>query len=190
LACSFFEALSVVRAERAEDYELLELCERGDARGSAKMRDACLKARADLASPVVFKAIVHAVNVAFKDFSDTVGSPFKLVVCVLFIISSVALPVVPWARALFGVHPVEAVMPQGGHHFIAIAPPPDRRGRFRRRVGNAMRNLKKLRCHPNIEELHESDNDVEPGDYGKQDGVWESLGLEWDRPPSPHYKAD
>lgn len=159
----FFEALSIVRAERAEDYELLELCQRGDARGSTKMREACLKARAELASPVVFKAIVHAVSVAFKDFSDTVGSPLKLFVCCLFIISSVMLPIVPWARAFFGTHASEVVSPYNGMHFISYAPPPDRRGRFRRKMSNAMRRLK-LRSGPTIEEPGDSDDDdVEPG---------------------------
>ena len=36
----FFEALSLVRAEHAEDAELLALCQSGQARGSTKMREA------------------------------------------------------------------------------------------------------------------------------------------------------
>ena len=150
----FFEALAVVRNGRNEDYELLELCQRGDARGSAKMREACLKARADLASPIVFKAIVHAVSTAFKDFSDTVGSPLKLLVCVLFVISSVMLPIVPWCRALFGQH-VPDVHPMNGVHYISYAEPPrshrPRQG-FRTRVGGAFKRLK-LRRGPTIEEV-------------------------------------
>jgi hypothetical protein len=75
VAVLFFEALSVVQSARIEDESLLQLCSEGLASGSAKMREACLKARSDRASPIFFKAIVHAVGTAFKDFSDTVGSP-------------------------------------------------------------------------------------------------------------------
>ena len=102
VANRFFEALSEVSTARMENEELLELCRNGQARGSAPMRRACLEAHAERASPIVFKAITKAVNDAFKDFSDTVGSPFKLAVLVLFMINSVTLPVVPWARMLFG----------------------------------------------------------------------------------------
>ena len=208
----FFEALSVVRTERAEDYELLEICQRGDARGSTKMREACLKARAELASPVIFKAVVHAVSVAFKDFSDTVGSPLKLFVCVLFVISSVMLPIVPWARALFGT-PVSEPKEMNGVHYISYAPPRDLRGKLRRRVGNAMKKLK-LRSGPVIEEMDdgESGDDMEPGIqmtstkpaayYGADDlsalegdgGKWMTIdvgGLGFlNRPVSPHRKVD
>lgn len=161
----FFEALSIVRAERSEDYELLEVCQSGQARGSAKMREACLKARAELASPIVFKAIVHAVSTAFKDFSDTVGSPFKLMVLVLFLLSSVVLPVIPWAKMLFGQHVHEPVQPMNGIHYIQYADArPYNHGRFRRKMGKAMQRLR-LRRTPQIEEVggSGSDDDVEPG---------------------------
>ena len=161
VAVLFFEALSVVRSSRQEDEELLLLCVAGQARGSAKMREACLKARAELASPIVFKAIVQAVSTAFKDFSDTVGSPFKLGVLTLFMISSVILPVMPWARMLMGQTMGDSGMPANGVHYIGYAPPADRRGRVRRKFGSAMKALR-LRRHPSIHELDE-DFDVEPG---------------------------
>ena len=156
----FFEALSTVRTARAEDEQLLVLCSAGHASGSGKMRDACLKARAERASPIVFKAIVQAVGTAFKDFTDTVGSPFKLGVVVLFMISSITLPIIPWARFLLGQQVTDEDGPGNGVHYIGYAPPADRRGGFRRRVGSAMRRLK-LRRHPSIQEL--DDCDMEPG---------------------------
>lgn len=155
----FFEALSVVRTERAEDYELLEICQRGDARGSTKMREACLKARADLAAPLVFKAIVHAVSTAFKDFSDTIGSPFKLFVCLLFVVSSIMLPIIPWCRALFGQQVNDAV-PMDGIHYIAYTPEPRaHRKSMRTKIGGALQRLK-IRNGPNIEEI-DSDNEMD-----------------------------
>jgi hypothetical protein len=166
VAVLFFEALAVVREGRSEDYELLELCQRGDARGSAKMREACLKARAELASPVVFKAVTVAVSTAFKDFSDTVGSPFKFGVVVLFIISSVMMPIMPWARALFGSPGVSMVEPYNGMHFISYAPPPDTRGRLRR-IGSKIGRRLKLRNGPTIEEPDDDDDrfaELEPGE--------------------------
>lgn len=173
VAVLFFEALSVVRSSRQEDEELLLLCVAGQARGSAKMRDACLKARAELASPIVFKAIVQAVSTAFKDFTDAVGSPFKMLCVVLFMLGSVVLPVMPWARMLIG-QPVADPHEGNGVHYISYAPPIEREGRFRRRVRGAM---KKLRMRgsgssPRIEEMYDDDgdlyaeSDLEPGSRG------------------------
>lgn len=162
VANRFFEAWSEVNTARTEDEKLLTLCSAGEAADSPKMRRACLEARADRASPILFKAISKAVNTAFKDFSDTVGSPFKLLVFLLFLISSVTLPVVPWARMLFGQTVVdgEIAPPANGVHYIGFAPPCDRRGRVKRRFHGAMRALH-LRRQPTIEELDE--DDLEPG---------------------------
>lgn len=145
----FFEALSLVRAERAEDAELLELCASGQARGSTKMRAACLKAHADLASPIVFKAIVQAVSTAFRDFGDSVSSPFKLGLVLLFFASSVLMPVSSWIRLLMGVTTGgvgdDDVVSTEGVHFISYAPPSSpRRGGVRHRFRRALR---KLRVH-------------------------------------------
>jgi hypothetical protein len=96
----FLEALSSVRAERSQDSELLELCAQGAARGSIKMRAACLQAQADRASPVVMKAVLRAVSTAFSDFSESVSSPGKLAVVALFTLSSVYLPIQGWIKSL------------------------------------------------------------------------------------------
>ena len=185
----FFEAIAVVREQRNEDYELIEACQQGTARGSAKMRDACLKARAELASPVVFKAVTVAVATAFKDFTDTVGSPFKFCVLLLFVVSSVAMPIAPWARALFGQPAHE---PFNGTHFISYTPPPyahtHRRG-IRSRVGSAMRRLK-LRPGPSIVEPG-SDDDLEPGEFTSTKhahtlGQWATIDI-GNRPVSPNH---
>ena len=61
---ALLEAMATVRDERSQDYELLDICQRGEARGSAKMRAACLQAQADRASPLMLKAIVRAVSTA------------------------------------------------------------------------------------------------------------------------------
>lgn len=154
----FFEALAIVREERSQDYELLELCTRGDARSSPKMREACLQARAERASPLLAKAIVYAVSTAFKDFSATVGSPFKFTVVILFIISSVALPVIPWARAFLGTSKYQLSNEQdlmsSQSHFIVMAPSMSnsRRSKFRRALS---RHVPLLRSKPNIQEVEE-----------------------------------
>jgi len=167
----FFEAMSVVRTERAEDYELLVLCQRGDARGSSKMREACLKARADLASPIFFKAVVYAVSTAFKDFSDAVGSPFKLFVCVLFVVSSIMLPILPWCRTLLGQSTHHDHVPMNGIHYISYTEPPRAhrlRRSFRTRMGGALKRLK-LRTGPSIEEIDMHDQDAELAATGDED---------------------
>ena len=96
----FLEAMATVRDERSQDSELLELCASGQARGSVKMRAACLQAQADRASPLVLKAITRAVSTAWREFSDSVATPFGFASMVLFIISSLLLPVIPWIKAI------------------------------------------------------------------------------------------
>ena len=119
-----------------------------------------------LLPPVIFKAVTVAVSTAFKDFSDTVGNPFKFGVVVLFVISSVVLPIVPWCRALFGQHVGEPMAPYNGMHFISYAPPPDNRGRLRR-IGSKLTKKLRLRTGPSIEEPDDDEEDrfseLEPG---------------------------
>jgi len=189
----FFEALAIVREERGQDSELLELCQRGDARSSPKMRDACLKARADRASPLIAKAIVYAVSTAFKDFSDTVGSPFKFSIVLLFIFSSIVLPIIPWARAIFGT-PNQMMMDPNGmtspQHFIVMAPTHGngkRGSAWRRRLG---KHVPMLRQKPTIEEV---DDDaftcMEPGDTGDE---WSNVPFGGGNPhmPASHAHTD
>lgn len=155
----FFEALAIVREERSQDYELLELCARGDARSSPKMRDACLKARAERASPLVAKAIVYAVSTAFKDFSNTVGSPFKFSVVCLFLVSSVMLPIIPWAKAIFGTKQAFIQCDNGfdahPNHILVMAPSSmsSNKLKWKKRIGRHIPQL--LRSRPVIEEVED-----------------------------------
>lgn len=94
----YLESISIIRSERAADVELLELCTAGAARSSSKMRDACLRAQADRAAPVFFKAAMRALHTAWMEFVETCGSPFKLLVAGLFVMSVMAPPVLSWVR--------------------------------------------------------------------------------------------
>ena len=111
------EALSTVRDERLQDAELLEICATGAARQSAKMRNACLQAQADRASPVVLKAVLRAVGMAYADFTESVSTPGKMLIVVLFACSSLFLPVLSWLRAIV---PNEAHM-DGTPHVVVLA---------------------------------------------------------------------
>ena len=64
------------------------------------MRGACLQAQADRASPLVLKSIVRAVSTAWREFSDIVSTPYGMLTVLLFLISSLVMPVVPWLRML------------------------------------------------------------------------------------------
>lgn len=99
----FLEAVAVVRDERGHDSELLELCSGGQARGSAKMRSACLQAQSERASPLLLKAVVRAVSTAWREFAETVASPMGFASVVLFVLSSLLLPIIPWAKAVLTV---------------------------------------------------------------------------------------
>ena len=94
----FFESIASVRAEREADVELLALCRSGTARESAKLRSACLAASADRASPLLLKAMVHAAGVVADDFWSSIQTSYGFVAMLLFVVSSVALPLAPFAR--------------------------------------------------------------------------------------------
>ena len=135
----FLEALSAVRDERSQDAELLEVCATGVARGSMKMRAACLQAQADRASPIVLKAVLRAVSIAFEDFSESVSSPGKLLIVVLFVLSSVFLPITSWLKAF-----VPQDLVEGAPHIVVLAHDsnstlgPPRLG-FKRRIAGALK---------------------------------------------------
>ena len=102
VAVLFLESLSVVREERNADHDLLELCRSGAGKQSPKMRTACLQANAERASPVVLKAIVRAVSTTFREFAESVNSPFGFATVALFVLSSLVLPIMPMIRAVTG----------------------------------------------------------------------------------------
>lgn len=103
VAVLYLESISAVRADRQADLELLDLCASGHARGSPKMREACLKAQADRAAPIAMKALMRACSIAWREFQDNTGSPFKLFLVVLCVLSALVLPVMPMLRVLFGL---------------------------------------------------------------------------------------
>ena len=99
-----FESWTVVAHERQSDLQLLQLCRDGKAAESEKFRLLCLRARAEQASPILFKTIIHAVRSAWIDFCDSFNSPTKIALLVLFCISGVALPVVRLFSKLAEAH--------------------------------------------------------------------------------------
>ena len=99
VASLFLESYTTVRAERASDEGLLKLCQSDKApTESAHMRAACLKARRDRASPLLFKASLRAVHTAWEEFTEAVGSPFKLGLVLLFLLSGLVMPLMPAMR--------------------------------------------------------------------------------------------
>jgi len=143
----FLESLAAVRDERRQDVHLLELCRQGTARESMKMRSACLQAQAERASPVVLKAVLRAFSAAFEDFADAVSTPAKLLVAVLFALTSIFLPINTWLRAIL---PPEEPQDGDGRHVVVFTNDDvddacmSARQRLRRAVG-ALR-LRRLRC--------------------------------------------
>ena len=203
-AVQFLEALSIVRAQRAEDTELLEVCSRGEARGSAKMRAACMPAHADLASPIIFKAIVQAVTTAMADFADAVSSPSRVLYLILFILASVMVPTLPWVRwlstrdatsdahtALNGIHYIQYASVSDGDYDEAA-----RRPSIRSRWRGAAQRIGMVGAASGCQLL---DSDVEvqlPGfseasemSWGKWDSDNNSLEFINSRPQSPRQHA-
>ena len=145
VAVLYLESISAVRADRQADLELLDLCASGHARGSPKMREACLKAQADRAAPIAMKALMRACSIAWREFQDSTGSPFKLFLVVLCVLSALVLPVMPMLRVLFGLMADASTKARDSdsdddedmaQHFIEMHTgiSPHARGGFRRRL--------------------------------------------------------
>ena len=94
VAVLVLESYSAVRGERLADEELMRMCRAQAAQGSADFRALCLKKRAEQASPVVFKALLRACASAFSDFAESMSSPTKVLLLILFCFTGVAAPVV------------------------------------------------------------------------------------------------
>ena len=88
------EAYSAVWSERSADRELMRVCESGTVSMSADFRALCLKKRAEQASPLLLKALLRAFATAFADFCESMSSPTKVVLLLLFCLTGVAAPVV------------------------------------------------------------------------------------------------
>ena len=88
------ESYSAVRSERLADRELIRMCDSGDGRGSTDFRALCLKKRAEQSAPVLLKAILRACGTAFADFCESMSSPTKVLLLILFCFTGVAAPVV------------------------------------------------------------------------------------------------
>ena len=94
IAVSVLEAYSQVRGERLADAELMQMCTEKIGKGSADFRALCLKKRAEQASPVIFKALLRACSSAFQDFAESMSSPTKVLLLLLFCLTGVAAPLV------------------------------------------------------------------------------------------------
>lgn len=94
----FFESWALERGEREQDAELLQLCQEGRGRGSEKMRGACLAAASSRATPIFLKAVTRSISRAFSDFRDNLNSPLAVLSAILFVVSSMILPVSSWLR--------------------------------------------------------------------------------------------
>ena len=90
----FSESWAAVRAERAGDAALLQICNEQTLAVSEKFRNACLSARADSASPVLLKTVIRSVHTAFADFCEAFNTPSRIFVLILFMLSGFSAPLV------------------------------------------------------------------------------------------------
>jgi hypothetical protein len=170
----FLEAITTVRDERWQDNELLEACAAGVARGSIKMRAACLQAQADRASPIVLKAILRAVGVAYTDFAESVSTPGKLLIVVLFALTSVFAPIASWAKAFLP----KDDMVHGSSHVVVVTDD-SARALCRPAIGFRQRVSKALR-------FRNRSNNSGFEDFCDEEGS----NCLFDVTPYGHYKAD
>ena len=121
--CLICESLAEVREERQADAELVELCRSGAAKASPKMKAACLRARADGASPLLMKAVVRSVATAWSEFTSVVSTPWGVASVLLFLLSSFVLPIVPWLKLLgrAAIHDEDDDDLESDRHVIVLA---------------------------------------------------------------------
>lgn len=95
------ESYTAVRSERLADAELIQMCNQGTASMSTDFRALCMRKRAEQAAPVLLKALMRACTTAFTDFCETLSSPLRVVLLLLFCVTGVAAPVVKAGATLF-----------------------------------------------------------------------------------------
>jgi hypothetical protein len=179
VAVLILEALSAVRDERHQDAELLMACRDGVARGSHRMRAACVQAQADRASPILLKAVLRAFSTAWNDFAESMKSPTHLLIGILFVVSSLLFPIHSWLRLLF---PPEAPL-EGRHHVVVLAQDAEgalraQRPTLRRRL---TRRLKHIRLgagrRGHAQNCHYDDDDNDCDGYDFDDGKAWNVGV-------------
>ena len=98
------ESYSAVWSERNADRDLIRMCDAGTASMSTDFRALCMKKRAEQSAPVLLKAVLRACATAFADFCESMSSPTKVVLLLLFCLTGVAAPVVKGTATLFVDH--------------------------------------------------------------------------------------
>ena len=93
IVVSLSEAYATVFSERKADADLIRLCDSGQAAQSQRFRNACISARADMASPILFKAVLRACKLAYSDFAESFGSWQSLGMLGIFLLSGFAMPI-------------------------------------------------------------------------------------------------
>ena len=179
VACSVLEAYSQVRGERLADAELMQMCAERVGKGSADFRALCLKKRAEQASPVIFKALLRACSSAFQDFAESMSSPTKVLLLILFCFTGVAAPVVKAGSTLLvdtlkrrryrrGRKSKESDSDdsdnEDGHHeIVTVSSHPDPGARWsralRRGVSRLRRRGPRALCEPAMFATDEDDED-------------------------------
>ena len=153
------ESYSVVWSERSAEGELIRMCNAGTASMSTDFRALCMKKRAEQSAPVLIKAVLRACATAFADFCESMSSPTKVVLLLLFCITGVAAPVVKAVATLVvdhlrrkkrnrnrHAHDSDSDDPEPDHHQIVVLGPGAERApralgmRLRRSVRNWRRN--------------------------------------------------
>jgi len=75
----FFETFSIVRSEREQDHELLELCASGAGRSSPRMQATCMDATAARASPLLLAVFMRSASVFGHELYSLVAQPLQSV---------------------------------------------------------------------------------------------------------------
>jgi len=75
----YFETFSIIRSEREQDHELLELCASGAGRSSPRMQATCMDATAARASPLLLAVFMRSASVFGHELYSLVAQPLQSV---------------------------------------------------------------------------------------------------------------
>lgn len=125
------EAYTMISNERRSDDDLVELCTSGKAQGSAHMRQACMNATVDRASPAIARALTNGAYNLVAEIAAMAAFPLQSSAMTGVVVMSV----LPWLSAIKSFFTPSRLQQTGDHeHRVFIlhngdrADPEDRAG--------------------------------------------------------------
>jgi hypothetical protein len=162
LVVVFTESLEVVRADRASDEGLMHMCSGGEALASARLRTACMEARAEHASPILLKALSRMGDIIANEAVSIATAPMRCFTTASIVGLLGVLPWLPFAlRFLFA--PAMRVENDGYSHRVIVL----QNGRNMEPLGGELRRRNTRQKWQPLTHAHLSDEGMSDDDLAQ-----------------------